>query len=291
MKFALLSLILLSAQLAMAQDTAQDICQLNLHNCEVDDTDREAIERGIKMMIGIYKKVFDLEVSKSFQIKFQIFGSHSDYTEYRGGSTSAPAYYSVKKKEVAILNHCECCSVGRVYFIRRVYHEASHAILHEHLWHPKWLQEGIAEYFERMEVYDDKAVIGFAPDRNRACQEWLKEGQLMSLADFFSLSKSQYKKQEAKMRTFGWLFVYFLMSSEKGQGMLKNIIWEMNQAAGATPSIWNMIRFKLLYNNNLEIIKRAIPQDLEALDREWRAWIPQRREQQVFLLPAFSTAK
>ncbi len=287
MKHILLSLLayLLSTQMAVAQDTTQNVCQLNLHNFEIEDSTKEEIELGIQMMVKIYKNVFDLDVPKNFQIKFQLFGDRSDYIKYRdekSSSNSAVGYYSLRRKETVIRKRCDCC------FIKTVYHEASHAIMHEHLWHPKWLQEGIAEYFEMMEVDDDKGVIGFSPDRNRACQEWLQEGQLMPLADFFSLSKSQFKKQESKMRTFAWSFVYFLMSSEKGQSILKNIIWEMNQATGAKPSIWNRIRFKLLYNDNLEIIKRAIPQGLEKLEQEWRAWLPQQREKQAFVFSALS---
>ena len=286
MRLVLLFVIqyLLSIQMAMAQDATRDICQFNLHNYELDDQTREDIERGVKTMIEIYKNVFDLDVSENFQINIRIFGDQDEYSEYRGGATSKRAYYSVKNKEVVIWNYCDCC------FVRVIFHEASHAILHEHLWHPVWLQEGIAEYLERIEVHDDKAVIGFSSARNQASQELEKEGQLMSLTDFFSISKSQYKAEERKMRLFGWSFIYFLMSSKEGQGMLKNLIWEMNEAAGAEPGLWNRIRFKLLYNDNLEIVKRAIPRDLETLDREWRAWIQQQREKHVFMFSAFNAS-
>ena len=278
---------LLSTQVAIAQDTTQktqNICQLNFHNCEIEDAQKDEIEHGVRMMIKIYKNVFDLDVSKNFQIKFQIFGDRSDYIKYRSGKSSSNSglgYYSVHKKEAVIWQHCNLC------YVKTIYHEASHAILHEHLWHPKWLQEGIAEYFEMMEVYDDKVVIGFSPDRNKACQEWLEEGQLMPLNDFLTLSKSQFNEQNSKMRSVAWSFIYFLMSSKEGQSILKNLIWEMNQAAGAKPSIWNRIRFKLLYDNQ-EIIERAIPQqEIEALDQKWRAWILQQREKQAFLFKAF----
>ena len=273
---------LLSTHMTVAQDIVQEtenICQLNFYNCEIEDDEKEKIERGVQMMVKIYKNVFDLDVSKNFQIKFQIFGDRSDYTKYRSGksvSNSGIGYYSVGKKEAVIWQHCDRC------YIKTIYHEASHAILHEHLWHLKWLQEGLAEYFEMMEVYDDKVVIGFSPDRDKACQEWLEEGQLMPLNDFLTLSKSQFNKQNSKMRSQAWSFIYFLMSSKEGQSILKNLIWETNQAAGAKPSIWNRLRFNLLYDNQ-EIIERAIPQGIEALDQKWRAWIPQQREKQEFL--------
>ena len=99
------------------------------------------------------------------------------------------------------------------------------------------------------------------------------------------------KAEEGKMRLFGWSFIYFLMSSKEGQGMLKNLIWEMNEAAGAEPGLWNRIRFKLFYNDNLEIVKRAIPRELETLDREWRAWIQQQREKHVFMFSAFNASQ
>ena len=281
-----LGVYLLSTQVAIAQDTTretQNICQLSFHNCEIEDGQKEEIERGVRMMVKIYKNVFDLDVSKNFQIKFQIFGDRNDYIKYRSGksrSNSGLGYYSVQKKEAVIWQHCNRC------YVKTVYHEASHAILHEHLWHPKWLQEGIAEYFEMMEVYDDKVVIGFSPDRDKACQEWLEEGELMPLNDFLTLSKSQFNEQNSKMRSIAWSFIYFLMSSKEGQIILKNLIWEMNQAAGAQPSIWNRLRFKLLHDNQ-EIIERAIPQqEIEALDQKWRAWILQQREKQAFLFSA-----
>ncbi|MDE2725591.1 MAG: DUF1570 domain-containing protein [Gemmatimonadota bacterium] len=275
---------LLSTHMVIAQDTIREtknICQLNFHNCKIEDRKKEEIERGVRMMLKIYKNVFDFDVSKNFQITFQIFGDRKGYIKYRSensGSSSGVGYYSVGKKEAVIGQYCDRCYC----YIKTVYHEASHAILHEHLWHPKWLQEGIAEYFEMMEVYDDKVVIGFSPDRDKACQEWLEEGQLMPVNDLLTLSKSQFNKQNPKMRSLSWSFIYFLMSSKEGQSILKNLIWEMNQAAGAKPSIWNRLRFNLLYDNQ-EIIERAIPQGIEALDQKWRAWIPQQREKQEFL--------
>ena len=275
---------LLSTHMVIAQDTIREtknICQLNFHNCKIEDRKKEEIERGVRMMLKIYKNVFDFDVSKNFQITFQIFGDRKGYIKYRSensGSSSGVGYYSVGKKEAVIGQYCDRCYC----YIKTVYHEASHAILHEHLWHPKWLQEGIAEYFEMMEVYDDKVVIGFSPDRDKACQEWLEEGQLIPVNDLLTLSKSQFNKQNSKMRSLSWSFIYFLMSSKEGQSILKNLIWEMNQAAGAKPSIWNRLRFNLLYDNQ-EIIERAIPQGIEALDQKWRAWIPQQRVKQEFL--------
>lgn len=280
---------LLSIQVGVAQDTTREthnICQLNFHNFEIEDSKKAEIERGVQMMVKIYKNAFDFNVSKSFQIAFQIFGDRNDYIKYRdenSGSRSGAGYYSVGEKKAVIGQYCDRCNC----YIKTIYHEASHAILHEHLWHPKWLQEGIAEYFEMMEVYDDKVVIGFSPDRDKACQEWLEEGQLMPLNDLLTLSKSQFNKQDSKMRSLSWSFIYFLMSSKEGQSILKNLIWEMNQAAGAKPSIWNRLRFNLLYDNQ-EIVERAIPQGIEALDEKWRAWIPQQREKQEFLFSAFS---
>ena len=138
---------LLSTQVAIAQET-QNICQLNFHNCEIEDDEKEEIERGVQMMIKIYKNVFDFNVSKNFQITFQIFGDRSDYIKYRSensgsssgvyrsensGSSSGVGYYSVSKKEAVIGQYCDRCNC----YIKTIYHEASHAILHEHLWHPK----------------------------------------------------------------------------------------------------------------------------------------------------------
>ena len=53
-----------------------------------------------------------------------------------------------------------------------------------------------------MEVYDDKVVIGFSPDRGtRRALEWLEEGQLMPLNDFLTftvqISVQQTKFQNA----------------------------------------------------------------------------------------------
>ncbi len=95
---------------------------LNLHNFEIEDAQKKEIELGIQMMIKIFKNVFDLDVPKNFQIKFQVFENRSDYIKYRGDSTSAVGYYSLRHKEAVIRKRCDCC------FIKTVYHESQHVI-------------------------------------------------------------------------------------------------------------------------------------------------------------------
>ncbi len=111
-----------------------------------------------------------------------------------------------------------------------ILHEASHAILDTRVgWIPKWINEGMAEYFEDVVIKDSELYINLSPSRMRKLGRMSEDQYLDRLSKFLAIDNSIWYTTRNSDTVWGfysmsWSLVYFLMSSREGQILLFELI-------------------------------------------------------------------
>ena len=90
------------------------------------------------------------------------------------------------------------------------------------------MNEGLAEYFERMVPDGKKMVIRQQNSRHIQLLRWHSRGELLSMKRYLRLNNKSWQQKSIEndqiTRTMAWSIVHFLMSTEKGQKSLVKIL-------------------------------------------------------------------
>ncbi|WP_017443990.1 DUF1570 domain-containing protein [Gayadomonas joobiniege] len=116
---------------------------------------------------------------------------------------------------------------GETRTMQTAVHEAVHAINHTLIGRsPRWLNEGLAEYFERTQVIHQQRIIHANPSwvkQNKLNHAVLSPEQLLQTPDNWPLSS------QAQFYASSWALIYFLMDSQRGKQALANYIKQEQQ--------------------------------------------------------------
>ena len=173
-----------------------------------------------------------------------------------GLKTNSGFYSSSRNEAVVRMRHADELT------LEVVRHETSHLIaaaLFGNL--PKWLNEGLAEYFERMEV--DGLAKTITPSRYflKVLRKHQRGGTLPQLPQHLRLSRRQWLREDEKLRyAVGWSIVYHLMATPRGRRFLAALL--KAQAAHRCQ------RF-----STANFVDSNYPAGIEGLDRDWRQWL------------------
>lgn len=141
-------------------------------------------------------------------------------------------------------------------------HEATHVIIAGLFgFIPSWFTEGLAEYFEQMELLGQLAII--KPNRGwlRLLTRQQQQNQLMSLNQYLSFSgRTWYEQDLATMYATAWSIVYFLMERPDTQLVLSKYMKALSENKCKT------IDAKIFFEENY-------PGGLKALDQQWQYWL------------------
>ncbi|NIP39028.1 MAG: DUF1570 domain-containing protein [Candidatus Dadabacteria bacterium] len=151
-------------------------------------------------------------------------------------------------------------------------HEACHAMIQQGGYRiPSWVNEGIAEYFETIEISESHVLFKPQHERHSEIAALLKEKQLITLLEFFGLSNSVWKNrnlvEDRTSRSIAWSLVHFLMSSKDGTETIKKI---MNNFSidDETPLIF--------------IVNKSYSGGLNLLEKNWHAFLKSSPSAHVF---------
>ncbi|HWB19108.1 MAG TPA: DUF1570 domain-containing protein [Phycisphaerales bacterium] len=128
---------------------------------------------------------------------------------------------------------------------------------------PWWLEEGLAELFERAATVDGKAMFGeISADDLQPMQIAVDQKKTTSLAALMNLTEGEFKSSDSDTRDIllgqAWLMAMWLANDPSGQrlellrGFLKNINVGMGRE---------------------EATHRAFGDQTEAMDSAWRTWV------------------
>ena len=138
------------------------------------------------------------------------------------------------------------------------FHEVSHLITAAHLGPtPPWLTEGLAEYFEMMQVQGQGGVIS----PNRAHIRLLKTNPMPHLSEYLAIKRPEWHGENRDRNyAMAWSITYFLMGDAAGMYALQKVIREAQvhfcKPFSAASSLHN-----------------AYPGGINQLESDWRKWL------------------
>lgn len=243
--------------------------QLYQHQgCRLDQTQSQTLRQGIGQIENVYQQAFKHQSPSGHPLVVHLFCSEAEYRAY-GASTGSDAssdtgYYSLQRNEMVVYS-----KYGLAQSLQTIYHEASHALLRSQPGpYPKWLNEGLAEYFEGGVPQQDGQLL-IMPQRLKESriQRLFKAGQLPGLQAYLSQSDKVWQaanSPEPLSSTIGWSLVYFLMESESGRQTLQSLV--------------KLHRSEML---PLQAVNQVYPGGVRAFEQDWHQWLQSSRQQHI----------
>lgn len=270
-----LSLFLITAEVA-AQDFKSyesGICTFNLQGCELTPPVERGIVFGISLILDTYKETFGFYYPDDYKVKVTIFTDKSKFLEYQkkqiGSIGSNSGYYSGQYREtVALWKTYSKKTKDAKKMVGLVFHEANHMILRHNIpWCPDWVNEGLSEYFDGLNVFGKNKRVFLNSNQSKWCKYWLKEGFPIKLEEYISLDHDGWMKFRKKdmnaAYAIGYSLVYFLMSRSNTEKVLKELLWEFKKEGKKADSI--------------KVINENYPGGFAKFEKQWRQWIPKAR--------------
>jgi len=132
-------------------------------------------------------------IGEDVPVKIRVFGKKARFMGYQeeiSPFVSEVGFYSVLYNEAVINGERDKDEV-----IATIYHEANHAILTEKAPEvPLWINEGLAEYFERIVPKNDSVTIGHQDRRQFNLAQSLTAGNLPELSSYLSSWEGPWKQ-------------------------------------------------------------------------------------------------
>jgi hypothetical protein len=224
-------------------------------------TERQRIRSCVDQVIRIYRDVLGVKVPFDFDIDLTVQG---DARKYRRETRNRPilGYYRHSDREAVVSG-----KTNRAQVRYTAVHESSHAILMDQApYVPAWLNEGLAEYFNLIEVDGSGARIPSQYERAETLAE-ITHGGGWPLETLFSMSAAQWTSLDLETTQLayaqGWSLAYFFMNSESGRRELRALIAEFEKPGTELDSV--------------KFIERIHPGGVKALEKQWRSWLQRSR--------------
>ena len=273
MKFAVLTISVLSCAAGISA-AAEPLtygagdCIFNLYGYELTTPIENAILFGVGKILDTYKNTFGFPYPDDFKVKVTIISSKEEFEDYQkkhvGKVISQTGYYSGAERETVVWKNESTKEMLAVLF-----HEASHMILSRQIpWVPMWLSEGLAEYFEGLNVIGEKKRVNLQENRHSWIKAWAQERFPIEIDTYIDLTHDQwqefFKKEPNASYTIGYSLVYYMMSSSRTQQILKRVLWQIQMFGPQADSA--------------QTIEDYYPGGFERFEKHWRSWIPRARK-------------
>jgi len=249
------------------------ICKFNLQDCELTKPVERAIVFGVSRILDTYKETFGFSYPDDFKVKVTIFSNKDKFREYQkkqlGSIISESGYYSGKYRETVVLwKKATKKTKDAKQMVATVFHEANHLILRHHIpWCPSWVNEGLSEYFDSLNVFGENRRVFLRRDYSAWCKYWLKKGFPIKLDEYLSLSHEEWMKFRSEdsnaAYAIGYSLVYFMMSRSSTEKVLKELLWQFEKHGKEA--------------NSIQTINEYYRGGLARFERNWRKWIPRAR--------------
>lgn len=199
-----------------------DYFSLDLNTKSLPDDFNQKLTLKLNKLFELYGQLLDKSSLKKVDINLRIYDSKVDFNQIKAKnnmpiSDNTPGFYSHATNEAYLL-HTEQASTMRI-----ATHEATHAINRGIIGQtPKWLNEGLAEYSEYIEVNGQSSKV--YPNK-----DWTKNArlskQLLPLSTLFSAKEKEWDSGlKHRLYATSWAFVYFMMEQPNRKAILAKLI-------------------------------------------------------------------
>lgn len=211
------------------------------------------------------KRIYDVwhfflgeEDLRQAHIKLRVIGGPDRYNNFRAkrwpGSKPTYGFYSAGANEAYVQYDPANSSQTE----RTSFHEISHLVTTSHLGPtPPWLTEGLAEYFETMQV---KGQTGTVYPNTKHLQ-LLRRSGTPRLREFLAIEKSEWNGPQRDLNyATAWALMHFLMEGSPGMYAMQEVI------RAAHKNFCKPFAADAALND-------AYPGGLDRLEADWRSWL------------------
>ncbi|WP_345952772.1 DUF1570 domain-containing protein [Mucilaginibacter sp. PAMB04168] len=186
---------------------------INTIGGKLSQQDTISLSRLIKYQANIYNGLFAKSIPDSLPVVINLFSKRSQFNQAKkeaNVTVTHTGFYSPATKE--------CFVFKGEGFQHVINHEVSHLFMHfqnvKRM--PRWVDEGLAEFFEEIYVGDNGAIyINAQPGRLQRMKEYVRDGKL-DLYDFLSeqTNAGWNKKEELTFRyDVAYALVYYIVKT------------------------------------------------------------------------------
>lgn len=220
MKYTLIVFFVFSLNMSFGQKLV-----LSELDCKISEEGKQQIAQILEYEFQFYEKF--LNIKRDVEIKVSIYGNEEVYKTTQkmiSTSTSNSAFYSNKHNQI-LINYRPGRTEAKVLSV--IAHESSHFILKsDGTKIPKWINEGMSEYFEQAYLKPNKSIDFNEP------------------ADFVAFIYDNFSKDKINIKQFiGW-------SDDKWKAVNKNKSFSYRLS-------WGLVNY-LFVNGKIDIVKRIL---------------------------------
>jgi len=224
---------------------------------------RDKISADMRQIYGILSRDMQLDHLRQVQLNLRFIENQEAFQAYR--ATVAPqiatnsGFYTSKNNEAVVFQ-----GENEQQMLAVVRHEATHVIVAGlYGYSPVWFNEGLAEYFEQMQVRGQLRQIEPVGYHLAHLRKLADHGQLMPWRDYLQLKPEQwYGGRLEDNYAQAWALVYFLMSNDSGKQLLQTMMAQL-----AENYCWQF--------SSIDFIEQDYPGGLASLEVDWRRWLMQ----------------
>jgi hypothetical protein len=226
--------------------------QLELLNEQLTTAEQAHFERALGYIVELYQRQ---GLRPAARVRARVFSGYQDFQAFQrdqrsgadGAFLSHTGYYNPNEREVVLWRSRRFPAI----FI----HEAQHGILRSaYPRPPKWLNEGLSEYFEGLNLDGPGVSVDPQGPRLRRLRRYLGPELGAHIVRVLTMSEREFEARSERgldSYTCSWALNYYLWSRPRGEQMLGEVLRALR--AG---------------ENSFEVVDRVYPGGVRALQAE-----------------------
>ncbi len=219
----------------------------------------------LNKLFEVYGRLLDSSSLKKVDINLRVYASKVAFNQIKAKHNmpigdNTPGFYSHGSNQAHLLltNHAAT--------MRTATHEAVHAINRGIIgYSPKWLNEGLAEYSEYIEVKGNSSRV--YPNQNWTSKGFVSK-QLLPLDKLLTATNADWNsKLRTRLYATSWAFIYFMMDNLQRKAMLAKVIKYEQQ------NLCDVI--------GIQQVEKAMGMSIKGLKRQFVHWANRRLRTQT----------
>ncbi|AQP98731.1 hypothetical protein B0W48_02290 [Pseudoalteromonas aliena] len=232
-----------------------DYFELTLKTPNLPSSFNQELRIKLNTVFKVYGQIIGVHALKKVKLNLTVLPTRRAYEatiKQRGGDPTNTAGMYFHASNSAFINYDNAQSA-----MRTSVHEAVHAINKAVLGYtPRWLNEGFAEYFELTKNNMQTAIV--EPNRSWTTNSSIAKS-VFTINWLIGLEDTWQKGDNSKLYASSWAAIYFLMDTQAGRALLKNIMLTEQQSPCSKLSE--------------QKLKKILYTQLPNLKREYSQWL------------------
>ena len=221
---------------------------------------RDRLATAVRRLFSIYRHDLGIDYSREREFRIRIHGTEASFRRYQRqvapNLENAAGFYHAGSNQITTW-----AIPDERALLALITHECAHAIAAANPHRiPAWLDEGLAEYFELMELHGLSADIPLNPHWLRVLRQ---HGYPQHGGRLATLMRAPYPQWYAAngpnhlSYAASWSLVWYLMDSREGRQLLSTLL----RTPHPQPS------------SSEHVIERHWPGGMAALEQQWQSWL------------------